>query len=79
MRTESVTAKYEKCDDQLQSEIRHGCQMAIVRVLDGMHLALQACRTMAVLHYAVKFVLILSLDCTELEERNGSNFDIWQH
>ena len=58
MRTESVTAKYEKCDDQLQSEIRHGCQMAIVRVLDCMQLALQACRTMAVLYYAAKFDLI---------------------
>ena len=37
---------------------------------------------MAPLHYAAKFVPLLSLDCSTLaqsKERKGSNFALWQH
>ena len=33
----------------------HGCQMAIAKFLDCRHLALRACRTVALLRYAAKF------------------------
>ena len=61
-------------------QLAHGSQMAIVRFLDRMCLALRAWRTMAAIWCAAKFDPFLSLDCAGLEGvGKGSNFAVWPH
>ena len=54
-----------------------GCQMAIVRFLDRMCLALQTWRTMAPPRYAAKCDPFLSLHCARVE--GGGRNAIWHH
>ena len=58
----------------------HGCQMAIAKFLECMHLALQAWWTMAPLRYTAKFDPFLPLHCAGVESggRKESNFAIQQ-